>query len=102
MSKLAVIRTGGKQYLVRENDEIYVDKIAGDPKEVDLETLAVFDDASDDMDLGMPTVKTSIKAQVIENVKGDKVRIAKFKAKVRYRKVTGFRAELTKLKIISI
>jgi large subunit ribosomal protein L21 len=102
MSKLAVIRTGGKQYLVRENDEIYVDKIAGDPKEVDLETLAVFDDASDDMDLGMPTVKTSIKAQVIENVKGDKVRIAKFKAKVRYRKVTGFRAELTKLKILSI
>ena len=102
MSKLAVIRTGGKQYLVRENDEIYVDKIAGDHKEVDLETLAVFDDASDDMDLGMPTVKTTIKAQVLENVKGDKIRIAKFKAKVRYRKVTGFRAELTKLKILSI
>lgn len=102
MAKLAVIKTGGKQYLVRENEEIYVDKIVGDKKEIDLETLAIFDDASDAMELGTPAVKSMTKAQVIENVKGDKIRIAKFKAKVRYRKVTGFRSELTRLKIVSI
>lgn len=102
MAKFAVIKTGGKQYLVKENDEIFVDKITGDSKDVQLETLAVFDTENDAMDLGTPALKTSVKAQVIENVKGDKVRVAKFKAKVRYRRVNGFRAQLSKIKIGSI
>ena len=47
-------------------------------------------------------LEEKVSAEVVDNVKGDKIRIAKFKAKSRYRKVRGFRARLTKLKIIKI
>ncbi len=100
MVKLAVVKTGGKQYLVRENDEIVVDKIDTEAKkELKLAVLATFEDDGKTLNLGTPTLKETIKAMVVEHGKGDKVRVAKFKAKVRYRKVMGFRAQLTKLKI---
>jgi len=101
--KVAVIKTGGKQYLVRENDEIIVDQINAKPKDkLELETLAVFAEDSTQFDLGKPTLKTKVKAELIENLKGEKIRVAKFKAKVRYRRVKGFRAKLSKLKIVKI
>lgn len=102
MTKIAVIRTGGKQYLVKENDEILVQNTSGKEKDtIELETLAVFD-GEDKVSLGNPLLPTSAKAVIVENVKGGKVRVARFKAKVRYRKVNGFRPQLTKIKIVSI
>ncbi len=102
MTKHAVIRTGGKQYLVKENDEILVEKTAGAENDtIELDTLAVFDGA-DALSLGTPVLPGRTKAKIVGSVKGDKVRVARFKAKVRYRKVTGFRPQLTKIKILSI
>lgn len=102
MSKLAVIKTGGKQYLVKENDEIVVDSV---PHKVDdkfdVELVAAFDGDSS-VELGMPALSKMASAQVVSHIKGDKVRVAKFKAKVRYRKVRGYRASLSKIKILSI
>ena len=101
--KIAVVKTGGKQYLVKENDEIIVDKLSGKPKDkIEVETLAVFDESGSQLDLGMPLVKTKVKAEFLEELRGDKIRVAKFKAKSRYRKVRGFRARLTKIKITKI
>ena len=89
--------------MVKENDEIIVDQIAGKPKDnLELETLAVFTEDGSEFDLGRPALKTKVKARLLENLKGDKIRVAKFKAKVRYRKVKGFRARLSKIKIIKI
>ncbi len=103
MAKIAVVKAGGKQYLVRENQELVVDKLDGNKDDkVSFEALAVFDDASEKIEVGEPALKTAVEAQIVEQVKGDKVRVAKFKAKVRYRKVNGFRAELTKVKILGI
>ena len=103
MSKLAVVKTGGKQYLVKENDVIVVDKLDDEKgKKVELETLASFEESGKKIELGAPFLKTRIKAEVVENLQGDKIRISRFKSKVRYRKVRGFRAQLTKLKILSI
>ena len=99
MSKLAVIKTGGKQYLVKENDEIIVEKVNGDSKKLELETLARIDTDKNLVDLGTPNLKEATRAELLENVKGDKIRVARFKAKVRYRKVKGFRAQLSKIKI---
>lgn len=102
MVKHAVIQTGGKQFLVQENDEIIVQLLSGkenDPLELD--TLAVFDGA-DAVSLGTPVLPAKTKAVIVGHVKGDKVRISRFKAKVRYRKTTGFRPQLTKIKILSI
>lgn len=100
MSKYAVVKTGGKQYLVKENDELIVDHLDQKEKDlIELPVLAVFDDATAEVELGAPEMGKKAKATVIVQLKGDKVRIAKFKAKSRYRKVKGFRAQLTKIKI---
>lgn len=101
--KLAVVKTGGKQYVVKAGEEIIVDNLsveAGKPVELDL--LALLDNEKLSVDLGTPLLKTKVKATVVENVKGDKLRVSRFKAKTRYRKTRGFRAQLTRLKIESI
>jgi large subunit ribosomal protein L21 len=98
-----VVKTGGKQYLVKEGMEITVDLMNSEKnKKVDLDALLKFDEEGKTFELGKPLLKDKIVAEVIDHVKGDKIRIAKFKAKSRYRKVRGFRAKLTKLKIIKI
>lgn len=101
--KYAVVQTGGKQYLVKENDEIYVDRLSYKINdEIELETLLSgnFDDA--DINIGTPSLSSQVKAKLVDNIKGEKIRILRFKAKVRYRKRKGFRPFLTKLKIIQI
>lgn len=103
MVKFAVVKTGGKQYLVKDQDEIVVDNLGVEKdKEIELQTLCLFNNDGTSLQLGQPLVKQSVKARVIENLKGDKIRVARFKAKVRYRKVKGFRARLTRLKIVKI
>lgn len=101
---MAVIKTGGKQYLVKEGMEIYVDKLPFEKgADITLETLALIADTeTGEIELGTPTLKEKTQAQVVDQVRGDKIRVAKFKAKVRYRKVKGFRADLSKIKIIKI
>lgn len=103
MAIYAVVKTGGKQYLVKEGMTITVDQLNSEKNEkIQLETLLKFDDKGKAFELGQPVLKEKVSAEVEENVKGDKIRIAKFKAKSRYRKVRGFRARLTKLKITKV
>src|SRR3989338_9664364 len=99
----AVIKTGGKQYFVKQGDLLYVDNLNKKVGEkIELITLMTSDENGEKLDLGTPEVKTKVTAEVLENLKSDKVRVARFKAKTRYRKVKGFRANLSKIKIISI
>lgn len=101
--KFAVVKTGGKQFLVKENDLIVVDKLNKKEKEkVELETLLIFEDEGKELKIGDPYLKEKVQAEVISSQKGEKIRVAKFKAKVRYRRVKGFRPYLTTLKIIKI
>lgn len=103
MAKFAVVKICGKQYLVGENEEIVTDKIEGkEGDKLKLEALVKFDERGDSLDLGTPRISESVSAQIVAHAKGDKIRVAKFKPKVRYRKVRGFRAMLTKVKIIKI
>lgn len=102
MLKSAVIQTGGKQYLVKENDEIYVDRLAGEKdSEIELGTLAVITDG-ETIELGNPLLSTTAKVKILEQQKADKIRVARFKSKVRYRKVKGYRHQLSKIKILKI
>ena len=101
MAKMAVIKTGGKQYLVKEQDEIFVDRLEGNQNDkIDLETLAILE--ADAVKLGEPILNEKVEAIIVDQVKGDKIRVAKFKSKVRYRKVRGFRQMLSKIKINTI
>ena len=103
MVSYAVVKTGGKQYLVKEGMTIIVDQLNLEKgTEIELEILVKLEEEGKAFKLGQPLLKEKVSAEVIDNVKGDKIRIAKFKAKSRYRKVRGFRARLTKLKIIKV
>ncbi len=103
MSTYAVVQTGGKQYVVKENDTLAVDRLEGkEDAALELPVLATFDNEKGTVELGNPLLSKKTKVQIVSHVKGDKIRVAKFKAKVRYRKVKGFRAQLTKLKIVKI
>lgn len=103
MITFAVVKTGGKQYLVKEGMEVTVDLMdVKKSDKVELESLLKFDDEGKTFELGTPLLKDKVKAEVIDNVLGEKIRIARFKAKSRERKVRGFRSKLTKLKIVKI
>jgi large subunit ribosomal protein L21 len=57
----------------------------------------------DAVQIGAPYLENvAVAAKVLEQIKGDKIRVAKFKAKARYRRVQGFRALLTKVEITSL
>jgi large subunit ribosomal protein L21 len=99
MVNVAVVKAGGKQYIVREGDLLTVDKLEAKDKTVELDALAVFSEDGSAVEVGMPVLDKKIKAEVVAEGKGEKIRVAKFKAKVRYRKVRGFRPQLTTLKI---
>lgn len=104
MNKLAVIKTGGKQYLVREGEEVIIDHLSlKKNEEVELPVLAIIDTEKEKIEVGQPFLKKMVKARVLEDsIKGDKIRVARFKAKVRYRRVKGFRPRLTKIRIEKI
>ena len=103
MNTLAVIKSGGKQYIVKSGDVITIDKIDGDVgSKVELIKLANISTDGSAVELGTPQMKSSVSAEIVESGKGTKIRVAKFKAKVRYRRVTGFRPMLSKLKILSV
>lgn len=103
MASYAVVKTGGKQYVVQTDDMIMVDRLPGKEEEIiELEALARFDDEGTHVELGTPKLTKGVSAKIVKHIKGDKLRIAKFKSKVRQRTVTGFRAYLTQLHITNI
>ncbi len=103
MSTHAVVVAGGKQYLVTKGQQITVDHVEQEVgANLDLPTLARFDADGETLELGAPELKTMVATKVIEHGKGEKIRIAKFKSKVRYRKVQGFRPSLTTLEVVSL
>lgn len=101
----AVIQTGGKQYKVEKGTTLVVDKLA-DLKEgantTFSEVLLVVDEGR--ATLGKPFVAgATVTAKVIsEDFKGEKVRVSKFLAKSRYRKVMGHRSRLSKVEVLEI
>jgi large subunit ribosomal protein L21 len=98
----AVVRVGGKQYIVSEKETLLVDRLPDGTKELTLEPLMVFD--SKEAKVGTPFVDgMKIKASVLEDeVKGDKLQIIRYKAKKRVHKVTGHRQKYSRIEIGAI
>ena len=96
----AVIATGGKQYKVSEGDIIEIEKLdVEEGKDVTFADV-LFYAADDAFQVGAPILSNiTITGQVVSQFKAPKIRVAKFKAKARYRKVYGHRQHLTKIKI---
>ncbi len=100
---LAIIKTGGKQYLVSPKDKIKIEKInkkAGE--EVSFEEVLLIEKEGK-LKIGYPFIKNAkVKAKVLEQGKGDKKTILKYKAKKRYRVKKGHRQLYTEIEITKI
>jgi large subunit ribosomal protein L21 len=98
----AIIKTGGKQYRVQENDEFRVEKL-----DANVGDAVVFDEVvavgGDELVVGSPLVEgAAVKAEVLEQGKADKVIIYKYKAKKDYRRKNGHRQPYTLVKVTAI
>ena len=99
----AIIESGGKQYLVSKGDKIQVEKLdgeAGNTVTFD-KVLFVGDDKSHT--LGKPVVEgKTVEGKILEQGRGDKIRVFKYKAKSKYRKTQGHRQSYTEVEITKV
>ncbi|MBU1110547.1 50S ribosomal protein L21 [Patescibacteria group bacterium] len=103
-TKYAVIKTGGKQYLVHEGREFAVEKLSDDEENTDIifdEVLLAVD--GDKVEVGQPYLKNIVvKAQKLEQIKGPKIRGFKYTTGTQYRRRFGHRQKLTRVRIESL
>lgn len=99
----AIVETGGKQYRVAPGETIDVDNLdIVEGQTVDLDRVLLINDDSKTT-IGKPVIAgAKVTATSLGPVRGDKVVVYKFKAKVRYRRKTGHRQQFTRLKIDDI
>jgi large subunit ribosomal protein L21 len=96
----AIVKTGGKQYRVEEGQTLLVERLPGDiGAKLDLEPLLF---AGEDTLFGDKLGKVSVAAEVVEHLRGPKLRVNKFKPKRGYRRKMGHRQELTRIRVTKI
>lgn len=100
---LAVIKTGGKQYLVSEGDTLEIETVTADDqgKITFAEVLMVGDDNG--VKVGSPLLEgATVTAELVENYREDKIVVFKMKRRKRYRKTQGHRQNKSRVKITGI
>jgi len=99
----AVIRTGGKQYLVSPGDKIKIEKLDKEEgKEVTF-TDVLLVEKSNKLEIGTPKVKgAKVLGKILKQDKAKKIIILKYKPKTRYKKKTGHRQPFTEVEILKI
>lgn len=103
--EVAVIKSGGKQYVVSKGDTISVEKLPNDLKQGDTvvfnEVLLV--DNGSDTTIGAPAIKgAEVKGTIVSAGRGKKIEVVKYKPKSRYYKRRGHRQPFLTVKIDSI
>jgi len=99
----AVIKTGGKQYRVQEGDVLSIEKLGLDKgQKVNFGQVLLIDDNEKTL-IGTPFLENSVvRGEVVENFKDKKIIVFKKKRRKQYKKKTGHRQELTRVKIEEI
>lgn len=99
---IAVIETGGKQYLVKTGSTLKIEKLpasVGEEVTFDKVLLTANDDGSN-AKIGTPFIEgATITATVEGQLRNKKIRVVKYKRKVRYKNVYGHRQHVTKAKV---
>ncbi|SNR59087.1 large subunit ribosomal protein L21 [Haloechinothrix alba] len=102
MSAYAIVKTGGKQYKVAVGDVLEIEKLEGKPgTELTFPAVLVVDDGAVTTDADA-LAKVSVTGKVVEQTKGPKIRIHKFKNKTGYHKRQGHRQQLTRVEVTGI
>lgn len=99
----AVVKTGGKQYRVKEGDILSIEKLEAEKgQNIDFNQVLLLEDG-DNIQVGQPYLdKAIVRAEVIEDYKDKKVIVFKKKRRKGYRRTKGHRQLLTKVKISGI
>ena len=98
----AIVKTGGKQYKVAPGDRINIEKLDAEVgAEVELPVICVVDGETVEADPAKAAA-TEVVATVIEQFKGEKVLVFKFKKRKNYKKLRGHRQQLTRVEIKSV
>ncbi len=99
---IAIIKTGGKQYIVKPGDKLKIEKIdKKEGEEISFSDVLLVE-KSRKIDIGTPLVKAEVSAKIISHGKGDKVIVYKYKSKKRESRKIGHRQPYTEIEIIGI
>jgi large subunit ribosomal protein L21 len=95
----AIISVGGKQYRVQEGEKLVVDRLKTEEGKTLNPSVLLF---GDDKKTELSPKSVTVTARVVGHVKGEKIRIGKYRKRTGYKRHTGFRASLTELQIEKI
>lgn len=100
----AVVRTGGKQYRVAKDDVLELERLDGEAgHKIKLDEVLMIGETGKKPTIGAPLVKgASVTAEVLEQTRGEKIDVIKFKRRQNYHRQLGHRQDLTKVKITAI
>lgn len=103
--EIAIIETGGKQYMVSPGQKIRIEKLSDETKQGDRVTFdkVLLVDNGSDTSIGAPYIEKAKVEATVENIgRADKIIVLKYKAKSRYRKSNGHRQSFVEVVIDSI
>jgi large subunit ribosomal protein L21 len=99
----AVIKTGGKQHRVSEGDKIAVEKIDGGKGDIVFFDEVLMVARGEDIKVGTPYLTGArVSGEIIEQIKANKINVFKMKRRKGFKKKTGHRQKLTRMKIKEI
>ena len=100
----AVIKTGGRQFCISPNDVLKINKLNNNKNDVvEIKDILMYSDDSSNVTVGTPLVNgATVKLQVLDQVKNDKVIIFKKHRRHNYRRKRGHRQDMTLVKVLEI
>lgn len=99
--KIAIIKTGGKQYKVAAGQNLKIEKIDGEAGVIlKFPTLLIAEE--ENVQLGQPSLGEAVEGKILEQGRGKKISVVKFKNKTRYKRNVGHRQPFTKVEITKI
>jgi large subunit ribosomal protein L21 len=102
-NKIAVIRTGGKQYKVSEGKVVKIEKLKDEPgAAIKFDTLLIADADGENVEIGKPSLGEQVEGKILEHAKDKKVMVVKYKNKTRYLRTKGHRQDYTKIEVTKI
>jgi len=99
---LAIIKTGGKQHIVKPGDKLKIEKLEKKEGEEITFSDVLLVEKNKKVEIGNPKVKAEVLAKVLRHGKGDKVIVFKYKAKKRESRKIGHRQPYTEVEILAI
>ncbi len=99
----AIVKTGGKQYKVREGDILQIEKLAGEVgNDISFDDVLMYSNG-ETVTVGQPKVdNVTVSGQIVAQGKSKKVIVFKYKRRKRYRRTQGHRQQFTAVRIDSI